>query len=162
MRAGNTRAFSGLRVRASRGHAATRGAVCRFADWLRSNYDFPIRVSICLLPGPTFVTRDGKSVVASFWWPSTRGRQARIRIATGDYPELKAEHGRDGALAAILLSCTRQVLRYQQWVRTGTLDDRNIARRASALLGRYTVEMLSARPNSVTRGNSSPPPRFYR
>jgi hypothetical protein len=92
---------------------------------------------VYLLPGDTFRTVDGEEVVASFFAPWDRRSEPYIRLATGDYPFLKAAHGRDDALASILASFARQVVRYQHWVETGNLSARGIGRRASSIMRKY-------------------------
>jgi hypothetical protein len=92
---------------------------------------------VYLLPGDTFRTVDGEEVVASFFAPWDRKSEPYIRLATGDYPFLKAAHGRDDALASILASFARQVVRYQHWVETGNLSARGIGRRASSIMRKY-------------------------
>jgi hypothetical protein len=106
-------------------------------NWLRSQYDFPVRVPVYLLPGPTFFTIDEEEVVASFFAPWDPKAEPYIRLATGDFPSLKDERGRDAALTAILASLARQVARYQNWVETGKLSDHGIARRARSIMRRY-------------------------
>src|SRR5260221_5916078 len=88
---------AGLHVRTQRGHRDTRGPILRFAKWLRRQCEFPSRVPVYLLPGPTF-TIDGEEAVASFFAPRNRKEEPYIRLATGDYPSLNAELGRDTAL----------------------------------------------------------------
>ena len=80
-----------------------RAAVVRYAAWLRTQYDFPMRVAIYLLPGKTLRTRQGDQVSASFFAPFSRAVEPYIRIATGDFLQLRKERGRDNALAARLL-----------------------------------------------------------
>src|SRR5213593_4293338 len=130
---------SGLRVRAGRGHPATRRPIIRFARWLRTEYDFPIQVPVYLLPGPMFLTIDQEDAVASFFAPWKRTVEPYIRRATGDYPCLRAELGRDDALASILHSFANQVLRYQEWVHTGKLSKRPMSREATLMLRRYSA-----------------------
>jgi hypothetical protein len=67
-----------------------------------------------------------------------------IRIATGDYAKAAAAHGRDNALAAIIVSFAHEVVHYQQWVKTGTLTERGVRRRANDMLRRY--ESTTDRP----------------
>ena len=130
---------TGLRIRGARGHPEVRRALIRFAQWLRKQYEFPIRVPVYLLPGETFVTVEGKRCVASFFAPWDRSEEPYIRIATGDYLQLKRERGRDDALAANIESMARQVVRYQHWVRTGELLQRSPSTKAVRILRRYSA-----------------------
>ena len=94
----------GIRIRGERGHSEVRRALVKFARWLRTQYDFPIRVPVYLLPTAEVTTCSGAKVSASFFAPIDRTREPYIRIATGDYPDLKRDRGRDHALAAFITS----------------------------------------------------------
>jgi hypothetical protein len=66
-----------------------RRAFIRFARWLRQEYVFPIRVPVYLYPSRTILNRDGAHVSATFLGPFDRGEEPYIRVATGDYADLK-------------------------------------------------------------------------
>jgi hypothetical protein len=100
-------------------------------------YEFPILVPVYLLPGKTLRTMHGEQVTASFFAPWTRKDEPYIRIATGDFVELKHELGRDGALAAFICSMSHEIVHYRQWVKTGEIWERGVAREARAMLRRY-------------------------
>lgn len=128
----------GLRIRGHRGDPEVRGALIRYARWLRSEYDFPIRVPAYLLPGRMVKTVDGELCSASLFAPDSRREEPYIRIATGDYRELKAEEGRDNALAAFVVSMSHEVVHYHQWRETGEIWERGVARKALGMLRRYS------------------------
>lgn len=130
---------TGLRVRGERGHPVVRRAVIRYAVWLRTQFAFPIRVPIYLLPGPVLVTMHGVEGSASFFAPWDRREEPFIRVATGDYPQLRRERGRDNALAAFLSSVSHEVVHYRQWVETGRTWERGVERRAITLVNRYAA-----------------------
>jgi hypothetical protein len=90
-----------------------RRSLIRFARWLRANYEFPIRLPVYLEPTAYIITLDGRKCVASFFAPWHRHVEPYIRIATGDYPELRAECGRDNALASMISSFSHEVVHYQ-------------------------------------------------
>ncbi len=128
---------SGLRIRGHRGHPEVRGAVIRYARWLRREFEFPMRVPVYLLPGPVVHTMHGKRCSASIFLPWNRAIEPYIRVATGDFPDLRRRRGRDNALAAFLGSLSHEVLHYRQWVETGNAWERGVAARASRLVHRY-------------------------
>lgn len=128
----------GLRIRGRRGNPAVRSAVLRFAKWLRLHYDFPMRVPVYLLPGEHFTTIEGKKSVASFFYPHDRTEEPYIRLATGDYNKLRKQYGRDDALAMTLESMARQVIRYQDWVFKGKLNDKTRGERAKRIMNAYS------------------------
>jgi len=128
----------GLRIRGDRGHPVVRRALIRFARWLRTQDDFPIRVPVYLFPYDHIITMHGKKVSASFFAPFRRNVEPFIRIATGDYGVLAKEVGRDNALAAFLCSLAHEVLHYRQWVATGDTSERGVSVAAMAIVDRYT------------------------
>jgi hypothetical protein len=135
-------ARAGLRIHGERGDPCVRDSLIRYARWLRSNYAFPVRVPVYLKPGDQFVTTDGEIAVSSFFAPSDRGQEPYIRIATGDYPSLKKEMGRDNALASYIMSLNRQLIHYWQWTRTGTVRtgsvwEAGVAKQAVGMLRKY-------------------------
>ena len=127
---------TGIVLRGSRGRKDVKIHVLEFAKWLRKTQDFPVRVSIYLLPGDSFVTVDGDTVVASFRWFSTK-RNPYIRLATGDYPSLCKEMGRDGAIESILISLARQIVRYQNWCRSGKCTDHGVKQRSYEMVDNF-------------------------
>ena len=128
---------SGLRIIGRRGDAEVAAALIRFARWLRANYEFPIRVPVYLHSTPTITTFDGRVVSASFFAPFHRNVEPYIRIATGDYRELKKERGRDNALASYLVSLGHEVAHYRQWLATGGTWERGVVREAVGMLRAY-------------------------
>ena len=128
---------SGLRIRGGRGNAVVRLALIRYARWLRVNYEFPIRVPVYLLPGEFVTTFDGAKCSASFFAPFDQSVEPYIRIATGDYPALAAASGRDNALASFIISLSHEVVHYHQWIETGDIWERGVARRAVTMLRQY-------------------------
>ena len=129
----------GLRIRGSRGNPVVRRAYIRYAVWLRQQFEFPIRVPVYLLPTELILTMHGHTVSASFFAPWDRDTEPFIRIATGDYADLRRESGRDNALASFLCSFSHEVIHYRQWVETGKTWERGVCRRAEALVDRYAL-----------------------
>lgn len=114
-----------------------RRAVIRFAGWLRTEFDFPVRVPVYLRPEEVLVMMDGRTASASFFAPWDQTVEPYIRIATGDYPKLRKERGRDNALADFLASLSHEVIHYRQWVETGDIWERGVSRSARTLVDRY-------------------------
>jgi hypothetical protein len=127
----------GLRIRGSRGHPEVRGAYVRFARWLRKSYEFPIRVPVYLSQRCILTTIHGEPAVATFLAPFDREAEPYIRIATGDYPAVEAERGRDDALAEFIHSLAHEIVHYFQWVETGETTERGVCVRARTMLRRY-------------------------
>jgi len=134
----------GIRIKGTRGHPVVAKALVRFASWLRQTQEFPIRVPVYLSPLEKVRALDGRLCSASFFAPWDRNVEPYIRIATGDYRELHEEMGRDNALASFIMSLAHEVVHYQQWVQTGAVQERGVARRAEGMLRRY--ESTVSRP----------------
>ena len=137
-RAGRT-IRTGVRIRGAKEHPEVRWAFIRFARWLRQEYEFPIRVPVYLYPSEKITTMHGDKVVASFFAPWDRSVEPYIRVATGDYVQLKKERGRDNALGACLNSFAHEFVHYQQWVSTGEIWERGVIRRAQGIVDRYAM-----------------------
>ena len=98
-----------------------------------------MRVPVYLSPRELITTIHGTKVAASFFAPWNRNEEPYIRIATGEYPSLKKEIGRDNALAAFIDSMSHEVIHYRQWIETGDIWERGVARKAVAMLRRYEL-----------------------
>ena len=112
-------------------------ALMKFAKWLRSTRSFPVRVTAYLTQNPTVKTVHGEVGVASFYGPWTSNYQPFIRIATGDYPELRKELGRDNALASILTSFAHEIVHYDQWLSDRPQCEKEAEEEAGRLLWEY-------------------------
>lgn len=130
---------TGLRICGARGRREVRAALIRYARWLRRHQEFPVRVPVYLSPAAQLTTIHGERVSASFFAPFTRDCEPYIRIATGDYPSLVRQRGRDDCLAAYITSLSHEVIHYQQWVRTGRTWERGVGRKAIAMLRAYAA-----------------------
>jgi hypothetical protein len=113
----------------------------KYARWLRKSYAFPIRVPAYLFPSPTIITQDGIHVTASFVAPFERDIEPLIRIATGDYPELKRLRGRNDALAAYIMSLSHEIVHYYQWLECRETSERGVIVKARSMLRRYAAEV---------------------
>lgn len=129
---------AGLRIRGACGHPVVCRSIFRFATWLRTKYDFPIRVPVYLSFHERLVTMHGSIVTASFFAPWEPDVEPYIRIATGDYARERAKRGRDKALAGYLGSLAHEVVHYQQWLKTGEITERGVVVRAGHMVDRYS------------------------
>lgn len=107
-----------------------RRACKEFCKWLRANYIFPIRVPIYLKSSYKIKAMDGELVSGTFFEPYNRLTEPYIRIATGDYEEMKKEFGKDNALASILMSIAHELTHYFQWINCIQLTERGYERQA--------------------------------
>jgi hypothetical protein len=111
--------------------------VLKFARWLRTRHEFPIRVPVYLSPREMIRTSEGPRP-ASFFAPYQRNTEPFIRIATGDYRSLKKQLGRDDALASLLCSLAHEVVHYQQWWHARKCSERAAIRNANAMIRSYS------------------------
>ncbi len=71
----------------------------------------------------------------------TTGNGQAWGIATGDYPELLAESGRNNALAAYLCSLSHALVHYWQWLETGAITERVVVVRAVNMVRKYARDV---------------------
>ena len=102
----------------------------RYGYWLRSNYTFPVRVTIYVKSKYRIKTADGDFVTGVFYEPYSRTQEPRIKIATGDYEELKRKHGENNALDAYFYSIAHELTHYYQWINNLELTEIGIERQA--------------------------------
>ncbi|MCY9141302.1 hypothetical protein [Peribacillus frigoritolerans] len=114
----------GLRIRSEPGvHPEVRRACLEFGQWLRKEFEFPIRVVIYLKNDYRIKSQvDKELVTGTFFGPFDKAEEPYIRIATGDYLELLEEIGQDDALATILGTFAHELGHYYQWI-DDELDD---------------------------------------
>jgi hypothetical protein len=127
----------GIRIRGNRGNPVVRRALIRFCRWLRTEFDFPLRVPIYLFPSDHIITQDGHKASASFFAPYNRDTEPFIRIATGDYFSLSKERGRDNALASFLCSLAHEIVHYRQWIDTGDTWEKGVSAKACKIVEKY-------------------------
>ena len=107
--------------------------------WLRNHYQFPIRVPIYLLSRPMIKTRSGKLVSATFLAPYDRLVEPFIKVAVGDYEELKNKCGRDNAIAAIFTSILHELTHYFQWINQVDFNERQAIYYAKKIINDYAM-----------------------
>jgi hypothetical protein len=127
----------GLRICGHRGNPVVRHALIKFARWLRTEFDFPLRVPVYLFPSDYVITREGRRASASFFAPYKRNVEPFIRIATGDYIALSKERGRDNALASFLCSLAHEIVHYRQWIETGDTWEKGVIAEARKIMEKY-------------------------
>ncbi len=132
-----TKRRAGLIIRGHRGNPEVRRALVKFARWARRQWAFPIRVSVYLSGEDTIRARNGRRVSATFFGPYSRAAEPYIRVATGDFPQLRRAKGRNDALAAFIHSLCHELVHYQQWIATGTTTERGVKVRAGGMLQSY-------------------------
>lgn len=119
-------------VRADRGVDGDLNAACRnFIRWIKSEYRFPLPICVYLKNQRALKTMDGDTAVGTFFEPTSCSTRARIRIAAGDYDELRAASGRDNAIATILTVVAHEMTHYFQWINQLTLTERGRERQAN-------------------------------
>ena len=94
---------------------------------------------VYLHSSPHVVTVRGEKASATFFAPWSSAVEPYIRVATGDYGTLRAELGRDNALAAFICSLAHELVHYRQWVTTGNTWERGVAVQAAGVLRRYSA-----------------------
>lgn len=137
---GNSNVSQGLQLKSNSGVDIEVRAACKeFCKWLRNEFSFPIRVPIYLKSAERIKATDGDLVCRTFFEPNDRFVEPYIRIATGDYEELREKYGRDDALATILRSFAHEIVHYLQWINGFEQTDTEAERQAE----RYSKEILN-------------------
>lgn len=93
-----------------------RNAIKTMIAWLRTEYEFPIRVRIYIKKDLLVKATDGDRVSDFFFWPANRYDEPYIKLAAGDYNELLERLGRDDAIATILIALLQEITHYFQWI----------------------------------------------
>lgn len=114
----------------------------QFAKWLRQEFLFPLRVNVYVKEVERIRARDGDLVVGTIWRPADYHEYPNIRLATGDYPELIEEMGRDRALLAILHTLAHELTHYYQHINALTLTERGEERQARSYADDIMLEYI--------------------
>lgn len=123
---------SGLYLRCEKEVEEEVRIACKeFAKWLRSEYYFPVKVVVYIKSCVYLNTQDKDIAVGTFFEPYDYTQEPFIRIATGDYKELKESIGRDNALASILKCMAHELTHYFQWINSLKLTEMGRERQAS-------------------------------
>ena len=102
-----------------------------FFRWLRREYPFPVRVCVYLKRDRRIRARDGECVCGTFWWPYDIHEEPYVRIAAGDFAELRRKKGEEEAVREILLCIAHELTHYYQWLNDIKLTERGEERQAS-------------------------------
>lgn len=133
----------GLRMRYERKvDPIVREHLDQFAKWLRREFEFPLRVNVYVKAAERIRARDGDMVVGTIWRPADYRESPYIRLATGDYPALVEEMGRDRALLAILHTFAHEITHYYQHINGLTLTDRGEERQARSYADDIMLEYI--------------------
>lgn len=122
----------------------------KFAKWLRREFFFPIRVPIYVKADYRIKAKDGELVVGTFFWPADYKTKPYVRIATGDYQELKEKRGEEQAMWAILISIAHELTHYFQYVNNISLTRIGEERQATT----YSFYILSDFADYLKSGES--------
>ena len=107
----------GLRIRIDKGVDPEVQRACKeFADWLRKEYFFPMRIPVYIKNSPHIRAKDGEEAYGIFFRPDDYKVEPFIRVAAGDYQDMLNSWGKDSALAAILTTISHELTHYFQWV----------------------------------------------
>lgn len=88
-------------------------AACRaFVAWMRETYIFPLPLRVYLRNQARIRAMDGDWVVGTFYEPPDFAHTPYMRIATGDYADLRKTRSRDDAIASILAVIAHETTHY--------------------------------------------------
>ena len=89
----------------------------QFVQWLRKEYQFPMRVVIYVKSAEQIKALNGEMVSATFFGPYDLMQEPYIKVATGDYEENAERWGKEDALRANLCSIAHELTHYYQWIK---------------------------------------------
>lgn len=115
-----------------------KDALKTFAKWLRAEFVFPVRMNVYVKACERIRARDGDKVCGVFFRPYNYGEEPYIKLATGDYIQLKKEMGRDDALASLIWTFSHELTHYFQYVNSAELTLKGEEIQAS----RYATKIL--------------------
>lgn len=128
---------TGLYLRFDKGVDSFLREECKdFAKWLRQHYSFPVRVPIYFKNKVKLLCADGDEAFATFFMPDSYRDEPYIRVAVGDYPQLREEWGTIDSLYSVLSNIAHELTHYFQWINGETGDDETMERQASIDAGR--------------------------
>ena len=121
----------GIRLRFEKGiDPEVKRASIKFINWIRTQYEFPMRVPIYFKASKTITSMDGEEVSATFFGPYDKTQEPYIRISVGDYEDLLKKMDQDNALAAILGSIAHELSHYFQWLKDFDFTEAKMERQA--------------------------------
>ncbi len=146
----------GLRLRIDRDVDPVVRRACKdFAQWLRSEYAFPVRVRVYVKSFYRIKAKDGDLVCGTCWKPDDRAEEPYIRIAAGDYRELCEKIGELNAQLEILCCMAHELSHYYQWLNDLPLtmlgEERQAKRYSLLIVDKYLAQ--TSREESLTCAN---------
>jgi len=147
----------GLRIVSRKGVPPdVRRAILKFAAWLRLHYDFPIRLTIYLLPEEKVFSSSGEESISIFFEPieKTGKPYPYIKLATGDYQKLIQEGGNVYyALYTNVSSIILHVVQYFNWYYDKKWSKKQIQIQREKLLHVYVTDDKSPLKNHMQPNN---------
>lgn len=140
----------GLRMHYDKGiHPDVHTGLSQFVSWLRDEYIFPLRVNVYVKKARRIRAMDGELVVGTIWRPSDYLNFPYIRLATGDYMELMAKLGKDGAILAVLHTFAHELTHYFQHINNLKLTTIGEERQATIYANYIISDYILVRQGTV-------------
>ena len=133
---------TGLRLKLDSNLDPEVGRACKeFAQWIRKEYYFPIRVAVYIKNSIYIKAADGDKVFGTFFRPDDYAVEPYARVAAGDYLRMFNDWGKDSALTAILKTIAHELTHYFQWINHLNLtligEERQATRYSRFILDEY-------------------------
>lgn len=132
---------TGLRLRIDKCvDIEVRRSCKEFAQFLRRNYFFPIRINVYIKNAEHIQAMDGDLVYGTFWFVDDDYTiEPHIRVAAGDYPKRSLAWDKDTALNVILFTIAHELTHYFQWINALKLTPIGMERQAT-IYARYVLD----------------------
>lgn len=102
-----------------------------YVNWIRKNYQFPIRINVYIKNRSQIKALDSSSVSATFFGPFDRLQEPYIKVAVGDFNDWIKETDLFQAVCSVLSSLAHEFTHYYQWVNNFNLTEVQEERQAN-------------------------------
>lgn len=136
---------SGMRLRFESGvDPELREALLRFAKWLRTVYEFPIRVPVYIKNRDFIVAVDKDLVAGTFFGPYDKTQEPYIKIAAGEFTKERKRINHRELVYNYFAVLAHELTHYYQWLGDQTLTARGEEWQASFYGNNVVYEYIEA------------------
>lgn len=136
---------SGLRLRFENGvDTELHEAFLRFAAWLRTVYEFPIRVPVYIKNSDFIVAVDKDLVAGTFFGPYDKTQEPYIKIAAGAFAKERKRLKHRELVYNYFAVLAHELTHYFQWIGDQTLTKRGEEWQATFYGNRVVYEYIEA------------------
>lgn len=109
-----------------------------FAKWLKINITFNTLIKVHISKEYQVITRRKERVSGIFGTPSYKNKYPYIKVATGDFQELKEENGKYNALMSTLNTFAHEIIHYKQWIENRPFREKEAKKESTKLVESFS------------------------